>query len=99
MIQSLQRASSKISPDAFDVVVVDEFHHAAADSYDRLLNHLRPRELLGLTATPERLDGRDVTEWFDHRIAVELRLWEAIDRASSCRSSTSGSPMARICVS
>ena len=39
-----------------------------------------PRELLGLTATPERLDGRDVTEWFDHRIAVELRLWEAIDQ-------------------
>ena len=59
---------------------MDEFHHAAADSYDRLLKHLRPRELLGLTATPERLDGRDVTEWFDHRIAVELRLWEAIDQ-------------------
>ncbi len=39
-----------------------------------------PRELLGLTATPERLDGQDVTEWFDHRIAVELRLWEAIDQ-------------------
>ena len=43
-------------------------------------NHLSPRELLGLTATPERLDGQDVTEWFDHRIAVELRLWEAIDQ-------------------
>ena len=39
-----------------------------------------PTELLGLTATPERLDGKDVTEWFDHRIAVELRLWEAIDQ-------------------
>ena len=39
-----------------------------------------PQELLGLTATPERLDGKDVTEWFDHRIAVELRLWEAIDQ-------------------
>ena len=35
---------------------------------------------MGLTATPERLDGKDVTEWFDHRIAVELRLWEAIDQ-------------------
>ena len=61
-------------------MVVDEFHHAAAATYDRLLTHLRPRELLGLTATPERLDGQDVTEWFDHRIAVELRLWEAIDQ-------------------
>ncbi len=49
-------------------------------TYDRLLNHLRPTELLGLTATPERLDGKDVTEWFDQRIAVELRLWEAIDQ-------------------
>jgi superfamily II DNA or RNA helicase len=81
MIQSLHEGRlQNIAPDAFDVVVVDEFHHAAADSYDRLLNHLNPRELLGLTATPERLDGRDVTDWFDHRIAVELRLWEAIDQ-------------------
>ena len=81
MIQSLQEARiSAIVPDAFDVVVVDEFHHAAADSYDRLLSHLQPRELVGLTATPERLDGRDVTEWFDYRIAVELRLWEAVDQ-------------------
>jgi superfamily II DNA or RNA helicase/HKD family nuclease len=81
MIQSLSEWKlQNIAPGAFDVVVVDEFHHAAANSYDRLLNHLQPRELLGLTATPERLDGRDVTEWFDHRIAVELRLWEAIDQ-------------------
>ncbi|HLI61373.1 MAG TPA: DUF3427 domain-containing protein [Solirubrobacteraceae bacterium] len=81
MIQSLHEARIReIDPNAFDVVVVDEFHHAAADSYDRLLKHLQPRELLGLTATPERLDGRDVTEWFDYRIAVELRLWEAVDQ-------------------
>jgi HKD family nuclease len=81
MIQSLGEARlAAVDPRAFDVVVIDEFHHAAADSYDRLLNHLQPRELLGLTATPERLDGRDVTAWFDHRIAVELRLWEAIDQ-------------------
>lgn len=81
MIQSLREARlEQIAPDTFDVLVVDEFHHAAAATYDRLLNHLRPRELLGLTATPERLDGRDVTTWFDERIAVELRLWEAIDQ-------------------
>lgn len=80
MIQSLSDDRVKqIAPDGFDVVVVDEFHHAAAATYDRLLRRLQPRELLGLTATPERLDGRDVTEWFDQRIAVELRLWEAID--------------------
>ncbi len=81
MVQSLGEARlEQIAPDTFDVLVVDEFHHAAAATYDRLLNHLQPRELLGLTATPERLDGQDVTVWFDHRIAVELRLWEAIDQ-------------------
>ncbi len=81
MVQSMGEGRlEQIPPDTFDVVVVDEFHHAAAASYDRLLTHLQPRELLGLTATPERLDGRDVTEWFDHRVAVELRLWEAIDQ-------------------
>lgn len=81
MVQSLGEARlDQIAADTFDVLVVDEFHHAAAATYDRLLNHLQPRELLGLTATPERLDGQDVTAWFDHRIAVELRLWEAIDQ-------------------
>ena len=70
----------RMAPDTFDVVVVDEFHHAAAKTYERLLKRLAPAELLGLTATPERLDGKDVTEWFDQRIAVELRLWEAIDQ-------------------
>jgi superfamily II DNA or RNA helicase/HKD family nuclease len=80
MIQSLgDNRLEQMARDAFDVLVVDEFHHAAAATYDRLLKHLAPRELLGLTATPERLDGKDVTEWFDQRIAVELRLWEAID--------------------
>ncbi len=81
MVQSLgETRLDQIAPDTFDVLVVDEFHHAAAATYDRLLNHLKPRELLGLTATPERFDGQDVTVWFDHRIAVELRLWEAIDQ-------------------
>lgn len=81
MVQSLhQDRLEQIDPAAFDVLVVDEFHHAAADTYDRLLTRLNPQELLGLTATPERLDGRDVTAWFDNRIAVELRLWEAIDQ-------------------
>jgi superfamily II DNA or RNA helicase/HKD family nuclease len=81
MVQSLRADRlDQVAPDTFDVVVVDEFHHAAAMTYDRLLRYLAPQELLGLTATPERLDGEDVTDWFDHRIAVELRLWEAIDQ-------------------
>jgi len=69
-----------LSPDRFDMVIVDEFHHAAATSYERVLDHLGPVELLGLTATPERSDGLPILHWFDERIAAELRLWDAIDQ-------------------
>ena len=80
-VQSLSHVDlSSIRPDAYDVVIVDEFHHAEAPTYRRLLEHLRPSILLGLTATPERTDGTDVRAWFDGRIAAELRLWDAIDR-------------------
>ena len=64
---------------AFDVVVIDEFHHADAPTYRRLLEHLQPRELLALTATPERSDGFDVRQLFDGRTAAELRLWDALE--------------------
>ncbi len=80
-IQSLHASGlSLIDPEHFDVVIVDEFHHAAARSYDALLDRLAPRELLGLTATPERADGLDVLSHFEGRIAAELRLWDAIDQ-------------------
>jgi superfamily II DNA or RNA helicase/HKD family nuclease len=80
MIQSVSEEEvDRLRPQDFDVVIVDEFHHAAAPTYRRLLDRLDPEELLGLTATPERMDAQDVTEFFDGRIAVELRLWEAID--------------------
>lgn len=80
-IQSLARLDlSEVDPEGWDVVIVDEFHHAEAASYTRLLEYLRPRVLVGLTATPERGDGRDVTRWFGGHIAAELRLWDAIDR-------------------
>jgi hypothetical protein len=78
-VQSLHTVD-RIDPKHFDVVIVDEFHHAAADTYTRLLEHLQPRELLGMTATPERSDGQPVLRWFDNRIAAELRLWDAIDQ-------------------
>lgn len=80
-IQSLNTADlDDLAPDHFDVVIVDEFHHAAAPSYRKLLDHVEPAELLGLTATPERSDGLSILHWFDHRIAAELRLWDAIDQ-------------------
>lgn len=82
-VQSLRTIDLDRHPrDHFDVVIVDEFHHAseANETYVRLLDHFDPTELLGLTATPERADGRSVLGRFDGRIASELRLWDAIDR-------------------
>lgn len=66
--------------DFYDFIIVDEFHHAAAQSYQGLLGYYNPKILLGLTATPERLDGKNVLDYFDGRIASEMRLAEAIDR-------------------
>lgn len=80
-IQSLrEQAIEVLDPDAYEVVVVDEFHHAAARSYDALLSRLKPAILLGLTATPERADGQSILPWFDGRIAAELRLWDALEQ-------------------
>jgi len=80
-IQSLNAASlDNLDPNHFDIVIIDEFHHAAAASYRKILNHLEPVELLGLTATPERSDDLSIFDYFDGRIAAELRLWDAIDR-------------------
>lgn len=79
-IQTINRADlSELDPEHFDVVIVDEFHHAAAESYRGLLDHLQPKVLLGLTATPERADGLDIKHWFGGRFAAELRLWDALD--------------------
>lgn len=78
-VQSLNAYGiSNIPADAFEVVVIDEFHHAEAVTYRRILDHLAPRELLGLTATPERGDGVDVRAFFEGRTAAELRLWDAL---------------------
>lgn len=75
---------ANIPEDAFDVVVIDEFHHAEARTYRRILDHLKPRELLGLTATPERADGVDVRSFFAGRTAAELRLWDALGADLLC---------------
>ncbi len=83
-VQSLANRVDGIEPEGFDVVIVDEFHHAAAASYERLLSRLKPKILLGLTATPERADGQSILEWFDGRIAFESRLWDALDQGLLC---------------
>ena len=70
----------KTSADFYDYIIVDEFHHAAAPSYKKLLEYYQPKILLGLTATPERMDGENILQYFHNRIATEIRLPEAIDR-------------------
>ena len=74
------KLTEKTTPDFYDYIIVDEFHHAAAPSYQKLLDYYTPKILLGLTATPERMDGQDVTKYFENTIAAEMRLKEAIDR-------------------
>lgn len=80
------RGLDRLATDHFDYVVLDEAHHAAADSYQAILEHLRPRVLLGLTATPERADGQDIRKDFRPADAGapafthELRLPDAVDR-------------------
>lgn len=71
---------NKVPEDFYDYIVVDEFHHAAAPSYQKLLSYFKPKVLLGLTATPERLDGLDIcATYFDGYTAAEIRLPEAIN--------------------
>ncbi|MCR5825262.1 MAG: DUF3427 domain-containing protein [Oscillospiraceae bacterium] len=79
-----QDFAEKTTPDFYDYIVVDEFHHAAAPTYQSLLAYYQPRILLGLTATPERMDGRSILPYFNERIAAEIRLPEAIDRKLLC---------------
>lgn len=75
-----QEFTENIKEDYYDYVIIDEFHHAAASSYEKLLNYIKPKILLGMTATPERMDGKDVTKYFDNKITAEIRLGEAINR-------------------
>lgn len=73
-------ASLVLSKRNFDYIVIDEFHHAEAPSYQDLIAKLSPQFMLGLTATPERQDGHDVLRFCDFNVAYEIRLIEAIDR-------------------
>jgi superfamily II DNA or RNA helicase/HKD family nuclease len=81
---SIQSAASsglldRLGPDYFRHVIVDECHHVPAASYQAIVPHLRPALLVGLTATPERSDGKSLLPDFEGHIAAELRLWHALD--------------------
>lgn len=79
-----QDLTSKTSKDFYDFIIVDEFHHAAAPIYQKLLEYYEPKILLGLTATPERMDGKSILTYFNDCISAEIRLPEAIDRMLLC---------------
>ncbi len=70
----------RTDPYYYDYIVIDEFHHAASASYQKLLEHYHPKILMGLTATPERMDGRNILSYFGNHISAEIRLPEAIER-------------------
>lgn len=68
------------SADYFDYLVIDEFHHAVNEQYQRIVNYFEPQFLLGLTATPERMDGRNIYEICDYNVPYEISLKEAINK-------------------
>ncbi len=85
-IQTFNNRFSELALSAkyFDYIVIDECHHLTANSYRGILNYFEPKVLLGLTATPERMDGGDIQEDFHNRIAAEIRLPEALNRKLLC---------------
>lgn len=79
-VQTLAGRLAAFPPDAFDYVVIDEFHHAAAASYRRVIDHFQPQFLLGLTATPERMDGADLLALCRENLVYDCGLVEGIRR-------------------
>ena len=73
-----------LSKEFFDYIIIDECHHLTASSYRGIIQYFNPKILLGLTATPERMDGGDIKEDFHNRIAAEIRLPEALNRKLLC---------------
>ena len=73
-----------LSPEFYDFIIIDEVHHISASSYRPTLNHFNPKILLGLTATPERMDNENILDDFCNRIAAEIRLPEALNKKLLC---------------
>ena len=73
-----------LTPDFYDYIIIDEVHHAPAETYKNILGHFTPKFLLGLTATPERMDGKSIMPYFNNKITAEIRLPEAIERKLLC---------------
>lgn len=78
--QSVYLKDAYFAPDYFDYMVVDEFHHAVTEQYQRIIAYFKPRFLLGLTATPDRMDGRSIYEICDYNVPYEIPLKDAINK-------------------
>ena len=75
---------AQFKKDEFDTIIIDEVHRAGAESYQRIMNYFTPRFWLGMTASPERTDGYDIYGLFDHNIAYEIRLQQALEENMLC---------------
>ncbi|WP_048571612.1 DEAD/DEAH box helicase [Clostridium cylindrosporum] len=77
-IQSMNNSLESFSREEFDYIIIDEAHHAASSSYEKVISYFKPKFLLGMTATPERCDGGDIFDIFGNNVALEVRLREAL---------------------
>lgn len=83
-IQTMANKLFQFKRDHFDVIIFDEAHHIAANTFDQVFNYFQPQQVLGLTATPEREDGKSIKKYFADEYAAELRLWDAINQRLLC---------------
>ncbi|MBE6528168.1 MAG: DUF3427 domain-containing protein [Thermoplasmata archaeon] len=74
----------QVPADQFDYILIDEVHHIGANTYQKILNHFKPRFLMGMTATPDRTDGYDIYKFFNYNIAYDIRLKEAMEYKLIC---------------
>ncbi|MCT7578091.1 DEAD/DEAH box helicase [Aliarcobacter butzleri] len=78
-IQTMSSNFLEFSQDFFDYIIIDEAHHVTSPSYKKILDYFKPKFLLGLTATSNRMDGNSIYEVFDENIALDIRLNEALE--------------------
>lgn len=76
---SQEQILEQLDPEEFDYILIDEAHRVAAPTYQKILNHFAPKFLLGMTATPERMDKQNIYEIFDYHLAYEIRLKDALN--------------------
>lgn len=83
-MMSKQEIHSMFKKDEFDAIIIDEVHRAGADSYQKIMEYFKPEFWLGMTASPERTDGYDIYDLFEHNIAYEIRLQQALEENLLC---------------